>query len=145
MTKPAVITYDGLPSGAHRLRGKDILSSFESAKKFIGKFSKIAESSYKLELYLGCKETKRYIPWLRWRFGLFPQKISISAYEKFYRWNLSEAKALEAAKWISEISPLPDHWISPIRLVFDAQYYLLDPDSKDVLPTQRTDLDFDDS
>lgn len=142
-----VITYDGLPvssGGAHKIRGNDILTSWEGARQFISKFARISSSAYKLELYTDCKEITRYMPNLRWQFGIFPQKIRQSSRHTFYRWNIGEAKAQKAAKLISEISPLPEHTLGPIRLDFDAQFYLINSDTKEILPNQRTDLDFDD-
>lgn len=147
MPETILITYDGLPAssgGGHRIRGKNPMTSWLRARQFIKTFANISTESHYIEFYRGCKAAKQFLPAMRRQFGYFPRRDNISVGEKCYIWRLGREQAMSAARWMEEISPLPDHWLGPIRLVHDAQYKLIDPDTREDLPNQRADHDFQD-
>jgi hypothetical protein len=147
MPETVLITYDGLPAsagGAHIISGKNPMVSWLRARHFIETFANIVTESRHIEFYRGCEEAREFLPTMWQRFGLHPRKKIISASESSYIWRLDERRATWAARWMEEISPLPDHWRGPIQLVHDAQFKLMDPDTREDLPNQGADHDFQD-
>jgi len=144
-----MITYEGLPKssgGAHVINENDMRLAWDKGNSFISKVSyELIEEKYILDVYVGCKEIRKYIFRLLFKFGLM-SKVDFFGNKAWWyvRWNLSEKSASSAIEFISSITPLPEYLIVPIHLYREGQFLLKDRMKDQVLHGQEKSYDFGD-
>ena len=147
----AVITYDGLPisaGGAHRLREKNHVATWESVLRFLHSFTTSEEPDHvRLLLAEGARIDGAFFAEAHRRaraaFGRAERRLKIAgeANEFEHSWIVNRANIGDALDLMEALEPFPEHWLgAPLELSVEAIFCLRDPDTGEVFAGQDPEL-----
>jgi len=147
--RPALITYDGLPSGPHRLGRQDAVQVWRSVSAFLAECTSVSHQTQTLSVFgLGRKppkDEKKLLAEVRSRFGK-PVAQQTGPYGEMREnaFMLTPDQISETAGWLESHRSVPIDlgygWTWPtLRTTVSLLFTLVDPLTGTTLPNQGTE------